>query len=183
MLRHPAAAVEGDPLVRLLSVTVCGAAMDREVGLKAEEAFVGGGETVQHGALVRRRSGVRETHCGRRRAVHVDRGSRLARDHLQGLCRGTAHHVSPEDLTEREREPASLQNVERRQVTNQSANPTIYLLGVTGVFPRTCTNERTYGLPTRSIFTGAAALRGVRALLQARCVAAEAVDLCGERVG
>ena len=53
--------------------------MDREVGLEAEEALVGSGETVQHGALVRRRAGVREAQRGRWRAVHIERRSRLAR--------------------------------------------------------------------------------------------------------
>ena len=44
--------------------------MDREVGLKAEEAFVGSGKTVQHSALVRRSASVSETQRGRRRARH-----------------------------------------------------------------------------------------------------------------
>ena len=97
VLRHPAAAVEGDPLVWLLSMTVCSPAMDREVGLEAEEALVGSGETVQHGALVRRRAGVREAQRGRRRAVHIERRSRLAR-HFgdvwgKGVTYGTCEHV------------------------------------------------------------------------------------------
>ena len=51
-------------------MTVCGAAAYREVGLQAEEALVGGGEPVQHGALVRRRAGVREAQRDSRRAHH-----------------------------------------------------------------------------------------------------------------
>ena len=53
-------------------MTVCGAAAHREVGLQAEEALVGGGEPVQHGALVRRRAGVREAQRDSRRAHHHD---------------------------------------------------------------------------------------------------------------
>ena len=94
VLRHPAAAVEGNPLVWLLSMTVCSPAMDREVGLEAEEALVGSGETVQHGALVRRRAGVREAQRGRRRAVHIERGPRLARHFGELWAKGvTTEHV------------------------------------------------------------------------------------------
>ena len=111
--------------------------MDREVGLEAEEALVGSGETVQHGALVRRRAGVREAQRGRRRAVHIERRSWLARHFGDVWGKGVTYGTCA----------------------------CMYLLNM------------------RPIFTGAAALRGVRALLQARGVAAEAVDLYGERVG
>ena len=58
--------------------------MDREVGLKAEEAFVGSGKTVQHSALVRRSASVSETQRGRRRARH--HVPEMARRRLASPC-------------------------------------------------------------------------------------------------